>query len=161
MNGFITTRKPKTNGSLMLKNAGAISNLANVLYSSLLANIIIIIASPKVAPEPPMRTKLSKNCWVTTFGNALWAAKATAFCYMAANQIAVITPETTLAPWIPKVHKNKTNNSQINTPGKLVPTTDNGLKMYCIKFGIVSIGVKPLFGLSKQAVNRKKTGTKP
>ena len=95
------------------------------------------------------------------FGNALWAAKATAFCCMAASQIAVITPETTLAPWIPKTHKNETKNSQINAPGKLVPTTDNGLKMNCIRFGMVSIGVNEIPSRITQTSNKqKKPGNK-
>ena len=106
-----------------MKNAGAIANFPISLSCWLFDKNNNIIASAKVAPEPPILWNTSKNGVVTTFGMAFPAAKAALFWSAKANKAGLaIPPVIRFEPWIPHDHNKLFINDKITIPGKEAPT---------------------------------------
>ena len=106
-----------------MKNAGAIANFPISLSCWLFERNNSIIASAKVAPEPPVLWNTSKNGPVTTFGIGCLATKAALFWSARAKSAGLaIPPVIRFEPWIPHDHNKLFINDKITIPGKEAPT---------------------------------------
>ena len=129
--------KPKINGSLMLNNEGIIAIFPIVLSCFDLLNNVKI-ASPSVAPLPPIAINVHQNGSVTIYGSATAAVPAAKAAWLAVKLFIknVSNGPVITVSWIPNHQKIITINANITTPQILSTILTIGVIISCIIAGI-------------------------
>ena len=118
--------KPKTMSSLMLKIIGPIAVKPKPLLALFFEKIRMAINKQIVAPQPPIKTKMSKNSFVKSVPAAAPSPKEIKY--------VLLTPSNASLPWTPKNHKtddNKTKKKPLKKP--FSPKENKALKALIYK----------------------------